>query len=123
MGGGGGHEGRISRGPLFLPFLQRVLVSSFGMGRDVHFLMLLSIQHFLCRPLRCPPFKVPWGMALERLSWSVTCLNHVSFRLLTIARRGSCESERKFILFHSQPLVVVDRAFTMEKIGLYHIFR
>ena len=32
---------------LFQPFLQEALVSSSGMGRNVHFLML-SIQHFLC---------------------------------------------------------------------------
>ena len=43
---------------LFQPFLQEALVSSSGMGRNVHFLML-SIQHFLCRPQSCPPSKVP----------------------------------------------------------------
>ena len=32
---------------------------------------------------RSPPYKVPWGMVLERLSWLVTCPNHASFRLLT----------------------------------------
>ena len=37
---------------LFLSFLQKALVSSSGMGRDVHCLML-SIHHFLCRPRRC----------------------------------------------------------------------
>ena len=43
---------------LFQSFLQEALVSSSGMGRDVHSLML-SKQHFLCRhgvahPPRCP---------------------------------------------------------------------
>ena len=39
---------------LFQSFLQEALVSSSGMGKDVHFLML-SIQHFLCRPRHRPP--------------------------------------------------------------------
>ena len=44
---------------LFQSFLQQALVSSSGMGRVVHSLML-SIQHFLCRPrTRRPPSKVP----------------------------------------------------------------
>ena len=42
---------------LFQSFLQEALVSSSGMGRDVHSLML-PIQHFLCRPRRRPPSKV-----------------------------------------------------------------
>ena len=46
---------------LFQSFLQKALVSSSGMGRDVHSLML-SIQHFLCRPRCRPPSKVPWRM-------------------------------------------------------------
>ena len=45
MGGGGEHEGRFSRGPFPAFFLQKALVSSSGMGRDVHSL-ILSIQHF-----------------------------------------------------------------------------
>ena len=53
---------------IFQSFLQGALVSSFGTGRDVHSLMM-SIQHFLCRPRRRPPSKVPWRMVLERLSW------------------------------------------------------
>ena len=48
-------------------FLQEALVSSSGMGRDVHSLML-SIQHFLCRPRRRPPSRYPEGWFLERLS-------------------------------------------------------
>ena len=57
---------------LFQSFLLEALVSSPGMGRDVHSLML-SMQHFLCRPRRRPPSKVPRRMILERLSSSVTC--------------------------------------------------
>ena len=43
---------------VFPPFLQEALVSSFGVGKDVHSLTL-SIQHFLCRPRRRPPSEVP----------------------------------------------------------------
>ena len=41
---------------LFKSFLQVALVSRSGMGRDVHSLML-SIQHFLCRPWRRPTLQ------------------------------------------------------------------
>ena len=43
---------------LFQSFLQKALGSSSGVGMDSHSLML-SIQHFLCRPRRRPPSKVP----------------------------------------------------------------
>ena len=66
---------------LFQSFLRDALVSSSSMGRDVDSLML-SIQHFLCRPRRRPPSKVPWRMVLERLSWRVTCPNLASVRPL-----------------------------------------
>ena len=36
-------------------------------------------------------------MVLERLS----CLNHASFHLLTVARRGSCGPTKKLIFLHS----------------------
>ena len=68
---------------LFQSFLQGALVNSYGMGRDVHSL-LLSIQHFLCRPRHCTPSKVPYTMILQRLTWCVTCLNDASFCLLTV---------------------------------------
>ena len=61
----------------FQYFLQKAPVSSSGMGRDVHSLMLF-IQVFPCRPRRRPPSKVPWRMVLERLSWHVTCTSHTS---------------------------------------------
>ena len=67
---------------LYQSFVQEALVSSSGMGRDVHSLVL-SFQHFLCPPQLRPPSKAPQKMALERLSWRVTCLNHASLRLPT----------------------------------------
>ena len=42
---------------------------------------------------------------LERLLWRMTCMNHASFCLLTVARRGSCGSTRKLTLFCTQSLV------------------
>ena len=60
---------------LFQRFLQEANVSSSGMGRDVHSLML-SIQHFLCPPRRRPPSMVPWRMFFGE---AVTCPNHASF--------------------------------------------
>ena len=48
---------------LFQSFLQQALVSSSGVGRDVHCLVL-SIPHFLCRPRRCPPSKDGFGEAV-----------------------------------------------------------
>ena len=66
-------------------FCRRSLGSS-GMGRYVHSLML-SIQHFLCRSRCRLPCRVPWRKVLERLTWGVTCPNHASFCLLTVARR------------------------------------
>ena len=44
---------------LFQSFLQEALVNSSAMGRDV-ISLLLSIQHFLCRPRRRTTLKVPW---------------------------------------------------------------
>ena len=92
---------------LFQSFLQEALVSSPGMGRDVHSLML-SIQLFLCRPRRRPhvPSKVSLRMVLERRLWRVTCQNHANFRLLTVARSGSCAPTRKLILLRTQSLVL-----------------
>ena len=87
---------------LFQSFLREAIISSSGMGRDVHSLAL-SIQHFLCRPRRRPPSKVPWRLVLERLSWRVTC--SLSFSPLTVARRGSCEPARRLILLSTHSLV------------------
>ena len=92
----------------------QAIVSSSGMGRDVHSSML-SIRYFLCWPRRRPPSKVSWRRVSERLvvacympepckfssldkvprrrvserlSWRVTCLNHASSRLLTRCPEG-----------------------------------
>ena len=72
---------------LFRSFLQEALVSIPGMDRDVHSLML-SIQHFLCRPWRRPSFKAPWRMVLERLSLRVTCPNQEVFSTQNVGNRG-----------------------------------
>ena len=56
-GGGGKDMRNDSAQILFQSFLQEALVSSSGMGRDVHSLVS-SIQHFLRRPRRRPPSKV-----------------------------------------------------------------
>ena len=61
----GGDKRDDSAKILFQFFLQEVIVSSSGMGSAVHSLML-SIKHFLCRPRRRPPSKVPWRMVLEK---------------------------------------------------------
>ena len=88
---------------LFQSFLQEASVSSSGIGRDVHSLML-SIQHFLCRPRRRPPSKVPRRMVLERLSLRMTCPNHGNFPPLKVAWRGSCGPTRKLILLRTHSL-------------------
>ena len=54
-------------------------------------------------------------MGLERLLWFVTCLNHVSFSLLTVARRGSCGLMKRLILFHAQSLVFYSTAGDVKK--------
>ena len=79
-----------------------------------------SFQHFLCRPRRHPPSKVPRRMLMERLSWRVTCPNHASFRLLTVARSGSCGPTRKLILLRTQSLVLCSK-LEMWKSFLRHL--
>ena len=95
-----------SVGILFQSLMQEALVSNSGMGSDVHSLML-SIQYFLCWPQCRPPSKMPWRMVLERLSWCVTCMNHASFCLLTVASRGPCGPTRKLILLYTQSVLQV----------------
>ena len=97
IGSSGGHKGRfIIQRSSPSPFCKRSLWAVSVVGRELYSLML-SIQHFLCRQRRRPPSKVPREMVLERFSWCVTCPNHASFRLLTVARRGSCGPTRKLI--------------------------
>ena len=91
----------------FQSFLQKTIVSNSGMGKEVHFLML-SVQHFLCRPWRRPPSKVPRRMVLGKLPWRVTCLNYASFRLLTVSR-SSCGPTRELILPRTQFLVLCSK--------------
>ena len=99
---------------LFQSFLQEALVSSSGMGKDV-ISLTLSIQHFLRRPRRHPSSDVPRGMILERLPWCLTCRNHVSFRLSTVARKRSCGPARTPILLHTQSLVLSVQVEDAEK--------
>ena len=86
---------------LFQSFPQKALMRSSGKGKNVYSLML-SIQHFLCPPRRRQTSKVSWRMVLDRLSWRVTCPNHASSHLLTVARRYSREPTRKLILLRTQ---------------------
>ena len=51
---------------LIQPFLQEVIVSTSGMGREVRY-WTLSIQHFLCRLRRRSLSKAPWTMVLESM--------------------------------------------------------
>ena len=53
-------------------------------------------------------------MGLERLSRRAKCPNHASFRLLTVARSGSCGPTRKLILLHTQSLVRDAEKFPQE---------
>ena len=103
----------------FQSFLQEAPVSNSDMGRDVHSLML-SIEHFLCRPRRGPPSRVPRRMVLGRLSLRVTCPNHESFRLLRDARRGSCRPIRTLIMLRTQSLVFYSE-WKMRRSFLMHL--
>ena len=104
---------------LFHPFLRTALVSSSRMGRDVHALMM-SNQHFLRRPQRRSVSKVHWRMDSERLSWRVTCPTQASFRLMTVARSGSCGPTRKLILVRTQSLVLCSK-YEMRRSLLRHL--
>ena len=58
---------------LFQSFMRRAVMSSSGMGKNVH-AMTLSIQHFLCRPRRRPPSKVNgFGEAVVACSMPEPC--------------------------------------------------
>ena len=96
---------------------QLILVSSSGMGRDAHSLMF-SNQHFIFRPQRHQPSKVPGRMVLGRLLWCVTSPNYASFCLLTVVRRGSCGPTRELILLHIQSLVLRSKEEILSGISL-----
>ena len=70
------------------PALSVAWMSSSGMLRVVHSLTLSS-QLFLCLPRFRLPSTVPCRIVLLRVSCLVTCPNHCSLRLLTVARKGS----------------------------------
>ena len=83
-----GHRGDIRDGSaevLFLSFLRKAIVSRSGKRR-----LLLDVVYLvfpLPTTVRHPSSKMPRGMLLERLSWCMTCPNHVSLHLLTVTRR------------------------------------
>ena len=93
---------------LSLSFVLEVIKSSSWLNGDSHS-KVLFIQHFLCRTQHRPPSKVPWKMVLEKLSWHVACSNHEIFRLLTVARRGSCGPTKKLILLRTQSSVLCSK--------------
>ena len=111
----------ISAQILFQFFLQEALVSSSGMSRDVHSLML-SILHFLCRLQHRSPSKMPWRMVLERLSWRVTCPNHASFPLLDSFQKCFLWTHKEVELLRTQSLVLcpkyeIRRSFLMHLVS------
>jgi len=62
--------------------------SRWPMSSEVHSLML-SVQLFRCLPRLRPPSTVPWRIVLLRVLCRVTCPNHWSFLLFTVASTGS----------------------------------
>ena len=90
---------------LLQAFLLVAVDSRSGVDMSVHSLML-SPQLFRWRPRLRPPATVPCMMVLERLSCRVTCPNHASLRLFTVARRGSCGPTRSSTLFLTDSLVL-----------------
>ena len=56
-----------------------------------------SAEYGIAYPPRCPD---------QRMVWCVTCPNHESFCLLTVARRASYGPKRKLILLHIQSFVL-----------------
>ena len=102
-----GHEGRLSRD--HLPDLSAGgPCEQFWHG---HGCLVFDVVH--------PTFPLPTTASfilkgtlkdvLERLSWRVTCPYHASFRLLTVARRGSCGPTKKLISLHAQSLVLCSK--------------
>ena len=67
---------------LFQSFLQEAFMSSSGLGRAVHSLVL-SIQHFLCRPRSRPPSRCPewWFWKGCRGVWHARTNAHVAIVL------------------------------------------
>ena len=94
--GVGGNMRNNSSEVLFKSFLPEATVSSPGIGRDVHS-MVLSTLHFLSQPQCHPTLKVSWKKWFSRdchYAWQ----KHASLCLFTVARRGSCGPTRKMDL-------------------------
>ena len=73
--------------------------------RPVHSLMLSS-HHFLCLPLRLPPWTVPCRIVLASPDDRVTCPYHFSLRLFNEVRRSSYSPMAFPILAFTSPLVM-----------------
>ena len=105
---------------LFKSFQQEAIVSTSGMGRVVHSL-LLSIQHFLCPPRRRPPsnsaLKECFGEAVVACDMLESC----SFRPL-----DSCQ--KRFLWVHKEvdlavhPAVVLCLGRRCEEVSLVTSF-
>ena len=54
-------------------------------------------------------------IVVDRLPWRVACPNHASIRLLTVARKGSCEPTSKMILLRTQLLALCSKQEGSEK--------
>ena len=97
-------------------FLQGAVVSSSGMGRDVHSLMLFiqhsfsSADHGITRSSGCPE---KWFWRGWRGVWRGMCLNHVSFHLSMVARRGSCGPTRRSVFVSTHLKWEVQRCFLL----------
>ena len=74
-------------------------------SRPVHSLMLSS-HHFLCLPLRLPPWTVPCRIVLASLDHHVACPYHFSLHPFTEARRPSYSPMAFSILAFTSSLVM-----------------
>ena len=87
-------------------FLHEAIVSSSGMGRDIHSLAV-SIRHFLSQTTASTTLygalKDGFGEVVVPCGMAEPC------RLLTVARRGSCGPTRKLILLRTQSLVLCSK--------------
>ena len=74
--------------------------------------LLFDVVHskFSLLTMALPTLQGALKNVLERLLWPVTCLNHASFRLLPVARRGSCGPTRELILLCTQSLVLCSKS-------------
>ena len=91
LGGGGGLKDNSAE-ILFKSFLQETLVSSSGKGKEVS---LFDVIHpaFPLPTTALPTLQGFLKDVLDRLSWHVTCPNHASFCLLTVASSSSVDPQ------------------------------